>query len=56
MNQTIAVLYHNTKITMMYHHRDSIRPKDNITMLPLSRFYPFLDYGLVVIGWTSLEI
>jgi len=44
--------HHNTKMTMIYHHRDSIRPEDNITMLPLSRFYSFWDYGLVVIGWS----
>jgi len=40
---------------MIYHHRDSIRPEDNITMLPLSRFYSFWDYGLVVIGWRYMQ-
>jgi len=40
-----------TEISMMYHHRDSIRPEGNITMLTLSRFYSFWDYCLVVIGW-----
>jgi len=31
--------HQNAKMTMIYHHRDSIRPEDNITMLTLSRFY-----------------
>jgi len=36
-----------SKMSIIHHNRDSIRPKDNITMPSLSRFYSIWNYGLV---------